>query len=95
MKVNGRLQALAALPPAPIGLRSWVGPRASLDVVAKKKITITAPDENRTPVDTNMNYLCSVLMLFSNVQTALIREEVTLLHSTRSTRNQSHQQLTD
>jgi len=42
MEMSGQLHARAALPPrkeppVPIGLGGWVGPRAHLDAVAKRK----------------------------------------------------------
>jgi hypothetical protein len=37
MEVSGQLHAPAALPPVPIGAGDWVGPRAGLDAVAKRK----------------------------------------------------------
>jgi hypothetical protein len=53
MEVGGQLPALVALPlqieaQLPIWIRGWVGPRASVDMVVKRRIP--APASNQTPV---------------------------------------------
>jgi hypothetical protein len=57
MEVSGQLHAPAALPPGkelliPIGwIRGWVGPRAVLDAVVKRKIPSPCRESNpRIPI---------------------------------------------
>jgi hypothetical protein len=56
MEMNGQLHAPAALPPGkehliPIWTGGWVGPRAVLDTVVKRKISISHRESNlRTPI---------------------------------------------
>jgi hypothetical protein len=56
MQVSGQLHALAALPPGkePLDthwIRGWVGPRAVLDMVVKRKIPSPCWESNpRTPI---------------------------------------------
>jgi len=55
MEVSGQLHALAALPLGKEQLVShwiggWMGPRASLDMVAKRKNPFPAPAGNQTLV---------------------------------------------
>jgi hypothetical protein len=51
MEVSGQLHALAALFPGKEPLYPWVGPRAVLDAVVKRKIASTRRESNhRTPI---------------------------------------------
>jgi hypothetical protein len=56
MEVNGQVHAQAALPPGKEtpgthGIRGWVGPRALLDLVVKRKIHSPRRDSNtRSPI---------------------------------------------
>jgi hypothetical protein len=52
MEVSAQLQALAALPPGKEPLiGGWVGPRAVLDAVVKRKIPSPRRESNlRTPI---------------------------------------------
>jgi hypothetical protein len=56
MEVSGQLHAPAALPPgkealAPISIGGWVGPRAVLEAVVKRKIPSPRRESNpRTPI---------------------------------------------
>jgi hypothetical protein len=53
MEVSGQLQAPAALPPGkePLVIGGWVGPRAVLDSVVKRKIPSLRWEANpRTPI---------------------------------------------
>jgi hypothetical protein len=55
MEVSGQLHVPVALPPgkgAPVThwIGGWVGSRADLDAMAKRKSPIIAPTGNRTPV---------------------------------------------
>jgi hypothetical protein len=46
IEVRGQLHVLAALPPVPIGIGDWVGPRAGVDAVAKRKNSIISSAGN-------------------------------------------------
>jgi hypothetical protein len=56
MEVSGQLHASAALPPREIApgthwIGGWVGPRAGLDAVVKRKISSPRRESNpRTPI---------------------------------------------
>jgi hypothetical protein len=56
MEVSGQFHSLAALPPEKktlitIGIGGWVGPRAVLDAVVKRKIPSPRREPNcRTPI---------------------------------------------
>jgi len=46
MELSDQLHAPTALPPWVRGIGDWVGPRASLDVMAKRRNPINAPAGN-------------------------------------------------
>jgi hypothetical protein len=51
MEMSGQLQAPAALPPGTHWIGDWVGPRAVLDAVVKRKISSPRRESNpRTPI---------------------------------------------
>jgi hypothetical protein len=74
MEVSGQLHALAALPPGKdpgthwIG--GWVGPRAVLDPVVKRKIPNPSRESNpRTPIVQPVLLLLLLLLLLLNALT--------------------------
>jgi hypothetical protein len=73
MEVSGHIHAPAALSPGqqrryPFDMIwGWVGPRAGLDAVAKRKMPISAPAGNRTPIVQSVGYSLYWLSQINNV----------------------------
>jgi hypothetical protein len=83
MEVSGQLHAPTALPPGkehpvPHWTEGWVGPRADLDAVAKRKISRTRQESNPECLDSLARSLVAIPTELSRI--FLINEKSLKLH---------------